>query len=71
MNISAREACLIAEKRSDHEEADNKLVALVESADVPVDHSVMIRSSSGEIDIVLLFPLHPFDGKSLFIDNGN
>ena len=30
----------------------------------------MVRSSSGDIDILVLFILHQFEGKNVFIDNG-
>ena len=49
---------IIPEKANDHEEADTKLIALVESSDVEHGRSVMVRSLSGDIDIIVLFLLH-------------
>jgi hypothetical protein len=43
---------------SDHEEADTKLVALVQAADVASGEAVMVRSPSGDIDILALFLAH-------------
>ena len=60
----------IPEKASDHEEADMKLVALVENADIGKSNSVMGRYPSKDIDILVLFLLHQFDEK-VFIDNGD
>ena len=60
----------VPEKASDHEEADTKLVALVNSADVNAGESFMVRSPSGDIDILVLFLLHQFEGKTVYIDNG-
>ena len=39
---------------SNHEEADKKLVALVCAANVPSEESIMVRSPSGDIDILTL-----------------
>ena len=53
---------------SDHEEDDTKLVALVCAADVPSEESIMVRSPSGDIDILTLFVAHDFrDTKVLLI----
>ena len=49
---------------SDHEEADMKLVALVNSYDLLANENcVMVRYPSGDIDILVLFLLHQFDEK--------
>ena len=61
---------MVPEKASDHEEADTKLVALVNSADVNAGESFMVRSPSGDIDILVLFLLHQFEGKTVYIDKG-
>ena len=55
---------------SDHEEADTKLVALVNSYDLPANENcVVVRSPSGDIDILVLFLLHQFGGKKyVFFD---
>ena len=66
--ISVDENHLINNLSSDHEEADTKLVALVK-ASIPTSHSVMIRSPSGDVDILVLFLLHA-DGTRVLIDNG-
>ena len=55
---------------SNHEEADTKLVALVKAWDFPPDHVAMIRSPSGDIDILALFLSHEFSGTKILIDNG-
>ena len=55
---------------SDHEEADTKLVALVCAANVPSEESIMVRSPSGDIDILTLFVAHDFRDTKVFIDNG-
>ena len=53
---------------SDHEEADTKLVALVNSYDLPANQTcVMVRSPPGDIDILVLFLLYQFDGKEVYI----
>ena len=53
---------------SDHEEADTKLVALVNSFNI-TGNTVLIRSPSGDIDILVLFLLHQFKNKRVLIDN--
>ena len=53
-----------------HEEADTKLVALVFAANVPSEESIMVRSPSGDIDILTLFVTHDFRDTKVFIDNG-
>ena len=55
---------------SDHEEADTKLVALVCVANVPGEESIMVRSPSGDIDILTLFVAHDFRDTKVVIDNG-
>jgi len=54
---------------SDHEEADTKLVALVNSCNL-AGNTVLVRSPSGDIDILVLFLLHQFENKRVLIDNG-
>ena len=46
------------------------MVALVEAANIANGKTVMIRSPSRDIDIVVLFILHEFDGITILIDNG-
>lgn len=55
---------------SDHEEADTKLVALVKAANLSPNDAVMIRSPSGDIDILALFLSHDFGGTRILVDNG-
>ena len=55
---------------SNHEEADTKLVALVKAANFTSDDTVMIRSSSGDIDVLALFLAHDFGGTCILVDNG-
>ena len=56
---------------SDHEEADTKLVALVCTANVPGEESIMVRSPSGDTDILTLLPRAFYDflscGSGIFI----
>ena len=66
--ISSDHVLQVPEKSSDHKEADTKLIALVESAKVN-GNNVMARSPSGDIDILVLFILHQYEGKNVFIDN--
>ena len=55
---------------SNHEEADKKLVALVKAANFTSDDTVMIRSSSGDIDVLALFLAHDFGRTCILVDNG-
>ena len=75
LHVSNKEHCFkisrahllqIPEKSSDHEEADTKLVALVESAEANIN-TVIVRSPSGDIAILVLFILYQFEGKNVFI----
>ena len=43
---------------------------LVMSANIPDGQTVMIRSPSGDIDILVLFLLHQFQVISVLIDHG-
>ena len=45
-------------------------MALVENAEIVEGNSLMVRSPSGDIDILVLFLLPQFDGKNVLIDNG-
>ena len=70
LKITKHEAFIITEKSSDHEEADTKLAALAEAANIANSKTVMIRSAFGDIDIIVLFILHEFDGITIIlIDN--
>ena len=55
---------------SDHKEADTKLVALV-NAFKSSGNTLLVRSPSGDINILMLVLLHHFENKRLLIDNGN
>ena len=55
---------------SDHKEADTKLVALV-NAFKSSGNILLVRSPSGDINILMLVLLHQFENKRLLIDNGN
>ena len=46
------------------------MVALVEAANVANGKTLMIRSLSGDIDIIMLIILHKFDETTILIDNG-
>ena len=70
LKITKHEAFIITEKSSDHEEADTKLVALAEAANIANSKTVMIRSAFGDIDIIVLFIRREFDGITIIlIDN--
>ena len=56
--------------KSNHEEADTKLIALVKAANLARGDSVMVRSSSGDIDVLALFVPFDFAGVQVLIDNG-
>ena len=45
------------------------LVALACAANVSPGHAMMNRSPSGDIDILVLFVAHNFDGVKVLIDN--
>ena len=70
LKITQHQAFIVTEKSSDHEETNTKLVALVKAANIANGKTVMIRSPSGDIDIIVLFILHEFDGITILIDNG-
>ena len=46
------------------------MVALVKAANIANGKIVMIWPPSGDIDIIVLFILHEFDGITILIDNG-
>ena len=56
---------MVTKKSSDHEEASTKLVALLEAANIANGKTVMIRSPSGDIDKIVFFMLHEFDGITI------
>ena len=68
--VSEDEVVVAERLESNHEEADTKLIALVQAANVATGDSVMVRSPSGDIDIVALFVAHDFPGVQVLIDNG-
>eukprot|EP00794_Sanderia_malayensis_P020967 gene20967-biopygen15473 len=68
--VLENEVVMIESLESNHEEADTKLIALVKAANVPVGDSVMIRSPSGDIDVLVLFLGHDFAGIQILIDDG-
>ena len=68
--IESSQSQVVPELTSDHEEADTKLVALVHAAQITHGQSVLIRSPSGDIDILVLFLMHPCDNIRFLIDNG-
>ena len=45
------------------------MVAVVEAANIENGKMVMIRSPSRDIDVIILFILHEFDGITILIDN--
>ena len=70
LKITQHVAFMVTEKSSDHEEADTKFAALVGAANIENGKTVMIRSTSGDIDIIMLFIHHEFDGITILIGNG-
>ena len=70
LKITQHVAVVVTEKSSDHEEADTKLVPLIGAANIENGKAVMIRSPSGDIDIIMLFIHHEFDGITILIGNG-
>ena len=54
---------------SDYGEVDAKLVALVNAFNSS-GNTLLVRSTSGDIDILMLFLLHQFENKPVLIDNG-
>jgi hypothetical protein len=68
--ITRDEISVIEYSASDHEEADTKLVVLAHAANVPPGDTLMIRSPSGDIDILVLFMAHDFGAAKVLIDNG-
>ena len=68
--ITSTSASRISSFVSDHKEADTKLVALV-NAFKSSGNTLLVRSPSGDINILMLVLLHQFENKRLLIDNGN
>ena len=69
-NRISTNGCTQMEKlKSEHEEADTKLLALVNAYQISSGNSTMIRSPHGDIDILLILLLHQFGGKRVLIDN--
>ncbi len=69
-NVSADQITIAGRLESNHEEADTKLIAFVQAANVATGDCVMVRSPSGDIDILALFVAHDFGGVQVLIDNG-
>ena len=55
---------------SDHEEVDTKLVAVVKGYECSNKQKLLVRSPSGDIDIIVLFMLH-CSGSNIFLDTGH
>ena len=68
--IKEDQVTVLPNLNSDHEEADTKLVALVCAANVPSEESIIVRSPSGNIDILTLFVEHDIRDTKDFIGNG-
>ena len=56
---------MVTKKSSDHVEAGTKLVALLEAANIANGKTVVIRSPSRDIDKIVFFTLHEFDGMTI------
>ena len=70
MKVTEHEVTVVQSLESNHEEADTKLIALVHAADVPPGDYVMVRSPSGDIDVLVLFVAHDFNDSHVLIENG-
>ena len=70
VKITSTECLNISTLKSDHEEADTKLVAFVKSYKIDNNEKVMVRSPSGDIDILILFVQH-CSGTNVLIDTGH
>lgn len=68
--ITSDEVSVAEYLASDHEEADTKLVALTYAVNAPPEDTIMVRSPSGDIDILALFVAHDFCAAKILIDNG-
>ena len=68
--ICSSSSIMVPEFASDHEEADTKLIARAHQANLSTDHSVLVRSPSGDIDILVLFLLHFSQSPRILVDNG-
>ena len=66
--ITSTSASRISSFVSDHEEADKKLVALVDTLNSS-GNTVLVRSPSGDINILMIFLLHQFKNKRMLTDN--
>ena len=55
---------------SDHVEADTKLIALVKGYECGNNEKLLVRSPSGDIDIIVLFMLQ-CSGSNIFFDTGH
>jgi hypothetical protein len=66
--INRDDAATLPELTSDHEEADTELVAFVRASQVPPGSTAMVRSPSGDIDIITLFIGHDFSDTQILID---
>ena len=67
--ITSTSASRISSFVSYHEEADTKLVALVNAFNSS-GNTVLVRSTSGDIDILMPFLLHQFKNKRVLIEDG-
>ena len=68
--IKEDQVTVLPNLNSDHEEADTKLVVMECAANVTSGESIMVRSPSGDTDILTLFVAHDFIDTKVFIDNG-
>lgn len=68
--MTENEVRVLHSLESNHEEARTKLIALVRAAGVPSGDYVMVRSPSGDIDVLVLSIAHQFNDIHVLIDNG-
>ena len=66
--ITSTSASRISSFVSDHKEADTKLVALANAFNSS-DNTVLVQSTSGDINILMLCLLHHFKNKRVLIDS--
>ena len=67
--ITSTIASRISSFLNEHEKADTKLVALVNAFNSS-GNTVLVRSTTGDINILILFLLVEFENKRVLIDNG-
>lgn len=75
LKITENGSSCVRELATDHEEADTKIVYLIQHASYHSDGqqiACVVRSSSGDIDIpIILLGMEPISNVAIYIDNGS